>query len=571
MTATAYRLTNADIDYAFENRQFGIIFQPIFRLEDACPLRLEAFARWKHPGLGELPPGAFVSFFEQQGRIGELTRHLLAETLAAYDAWRSGAPSAIGVAFNLAPGDLTDDTLAEHLRTAISDAGLEPQSVTVDVPLAQLDMRGAPRALGVLKDLKSVGVRIAAEARGRAIASLREIEPGLVDDVKTGGAAILRFAKTVRGPGLSQVSELLDHARSVGACPIAVGVEDEAALGALRDLGFRAAQGNFLARPGELEGFTLAQINEVRGKFGLDALTPEAMRALVSANAEPARPETPEAKPRRKVTPKPQRKPAAPAAEEAGSSAVAKALAGTRPPAPAVDARRLQRALKRAVSQPPKAEIAAAGAVEAPPVVARPAGGLGLSGIEDGAADQDAPSPAPAETAERNAEDAPEAPPTPVSLIDTVSAPSRRITDDEGPEGRPAVDLSLLDDLLPTFGADAKAPVDPEMAFVSDLVAAPETKTAPEPEADDAAETERAADADAGPGAPEPTAAPEEAEDQINLDDVAAPKPAEAKRKVRKRYFWPRTVRKLWSEKARRPKRSARNVENASGERPNPR
>lgn len=282
MAQTAFRLSNADIDYAFRNRQFVPVFQPIYRLSDGRPLRLEMFARWRHPGLGELPPGAFLSFFEQQGRVSELTRHLFAELIDAYGGWIEDAPQTIGASFNLAPGDLGDETLPQHLKTALLDAEIDPQTVTVDIPLNANDAAAVDAVSRTAAGLKEVGVRVAAEARGRAVEALRRIDPDVIDDVKTGGAAILRFAKTVRGPGLTQIAELLDHAKSVGARPIAVGVEDQSALGALRELGFFAAQGNFLARPGSLDAFTIGRINEAREKLGLARLDSEGMRALLS-------------------------------------------------------------------------------------------------------------------------------------------------------------------------------------------------------------------------------------------------------------------------------------------------
>ena len=77
MGAQAVRLTNVDIDNALKNKHFEVVFQPLFNLEDGSLLRFEAFVRWVHPGLGVLPPGAFVSFFENQGRMKELTRYVI--------------------------------------------------------------------------------------------------------------------------------------------------------------------------------------------------------------------------------------------------------------------------------------------------------------------------------------------------------------------------------------------------------------------------------------------------------------------------------------------------------------
>ncbi len=599
MTATAFRLTNADIDHAFKNRHFGIIFQPVFRLKDARPLRLEAFARWRHPGLGELPPGAFVTFFEQQGRISELTRHLLNETLVAYEGWRADAPSTIGAAFNLAAGDLVDDVFPEHLRTALADSGIDPGSITIDIPLALPNREALAGAVRTAAALKELGVRVAAEARGRAVDTLQKFEPGTFDDVKTGGAAILRFAKTVRGPGLSKISELLDYAKEIGARPVAVGVEDGGALGALRDLGFYAAQGNFLARPGELEGFTLSSINAVREKLELNALNAEEMRALVS-DAPVEKPTPKEAPAARRTVKAAPKKPVAPTSDDPLKAA----LASARPAQPPIDARRLQSALKRAVADQPSPS---APPVAPPPVVAppKPAAKLNLSGIEaiEPSADDEPETPTAAAPASEHApeaeseepqteptvpnaeEQAPvaeaskpaEAKPVEAKPADNTPEPIPSLATATASEpARPALDLDMLDDLFPSFQADVQAPIDADKKFISDLVATPPLKS--EPAGDETPLSK--ADEDAAPvakaptpekerakDAPKPveTAAPDEAElddDAVNLDDepqIVAERPTRARRKQKVRYFWPRTMRKIWSEKARQPKRSARN------------
>ncbi|HBK90897.1 MAG TPA: hypothetical protein DDZ68_04410, partial [Parvularcula sp.] len=88
MVAQAVRLSNVDIDNALRNKDFEVLFQPIFDLGNGALARVETFIRWRHPTLGVLPPGAFISFFETQGRMSELTRYVLSEALTAYTSWR---------------------------------------------------------------------------------------------------------------------------------------------------------------------------------------------------------------------------------------------------------------------------------------------------------------------------------------------------------------------------------------------------------------------------------------------------------------------------------------------------
>jgi len=282
MGAQAVRLSNVDINNALKDRDFEVLFQPIFDLGNGALARMETFVRWRHPSLGVLPPGAFISFFETQGRMSELTRYVLAEALSAYLGWRG--PYAPGFSINLALSDLSDEAFAPHLAKLLRDHDFPADLVTLECPMPPVDADLKAAATN-FKRLNETGVRLAIEVRGRANDLLRTIDPFPFDEIKTGGSAILRFARTVRGPGLSAISDLLDIANKANAVITAVGVEDQASLAALRGLGFTAAQGNHLAKVAGLKDFLPSRVNEVRELLGLEALDSESLTALFRTEA----------------------------------------------------------------------------------------------------------------------------------------------------------------------------------------------------------------------------------------------------------------------------------------------
>ena len=290
MGAQAVRLSNVDIDNALKNKDFEVLFQPIFDLGSGALARMETFVRWRHKTLGLLPPGAFISFFETQGRMSELTRYVLAEALGAYLDWRGSNPP--GFSINLALSDLSDDAFAAHFSKLLRDREFPAELVTLECPMPPVDTE-VETAAAHFKTLKATGARLAIEVRGRANDLLRTIEPFPFDEIKTGGSAILRFARTVRGPGLSAIADLLDIANNAGAAITAVGVEDQASLAALRGLGFTAAQGNHLAKVGELKEFKPAHVNEVRRLLGLTPLDKESLLALFRATGPAPAPSPP--------------------------------------------------------------------------------------------------------------------------------------------------------------------------------------------------------------------------------------------------------------------------------------
>jgi EAL domain-containing protein (putative c-di-GMP-specific phosphodiesterase class I) len=293
MGAQAVRLTNVDIDNALKNNHFEVIFQPIFQLSDGALLRMETFVRWVHPGLGVLPPGAFISFFENQGRMSELTRYVLTTALARYKEWRGDKGP--GFSINLSHSDLVDESFPKWLEEVLAANDFPPSLLTLECPNPPADME-AELASGAFSALQKTGVNLAIEVRGRANDFLRDVSPFPFVEVKTGGSAILRFARTVRGgPGLTAISELLELAKANNARTVAVGVEDQASLHALASLGFEAAQGNYLAGVGDIKSFAMTTINDVRQSLSLDPLSQDDLVAQVDgAVAEPVADTVPE-------------------------------------------------------------------------------------------------------------------------------------------------------------------------------------------------------------------------------------------------------------------------------------
>ena len=281
MGAQAVRLSNLDIDNALRDRQFEILFQPIYDLSNGALARMESFVRWRHPSLGVLPPGAFISFFETQGRMSELTRYVLDQALNAYLEWRG--PYAPGFSINLALSDLTDDAFAGHLTDVLAEANFPAEFLTLECPMPSVEF-DHDLAKERFKALSDTGTRLAIEVRGRANELLKSLDPFPFAEVKSGGAAILRFARTVRGPGLSAISELVDLANQHNAAITAVGVEDQSSLTALKGLGFAAAQGNYIGKVGALGQFTPSRVNDVRDHLGLTALSKTDLAALFRTN-----------------------------------------------------------------------------------------------------------------------------------------------------------------------------------------------------------------------------------------------------------------------------------------------
>ncbi|MDP2125192.1 MAG: EAL domain-containing protein [Parvibaculum sp.] len=257
MYSSSFRLTNRDIDLAFEARHLFLVCQPKVALDTGEALGAEAYIRWNHPDYGLLPPGLFLSFFERRERSGELTRYVAAAAADALVDW-----AAVGcqwpLSINLGAADLADMRLPGDLDGILGERGLDPSLLTLEVPEGAFARHGEAAA-GIIRELRRLGFRTALDGGGAIIVPDDVVSRDCFDEIKIGGAAIIQFAGRLRHAGLGFVGRRVALAASRGLEATAVGVEDETTLAALPALGFTAAQGAHICRPvplTELTGWT---------------------------------------------------------------------------------------------------------------------------------------------------------------------------------------------------------------------------------------------------------------------------------------------------------------------------
>lgn len=267
-TSPEPRLSRSDIDEAFASDQLIVHFQPQLSFETMDIIGVEAFVRWQHPKIGLLAPNLFINFMESQGRMHEVTDHVLAKALQAIEAARRlGLTWRVSVNVSLA--DLTGRNLPQALARAVKSADVSPGDLCIDVSEASLSMRYAsdwPAVASTLSEVRRMGIGIALDGPGPRPFELRQIQPFVFSQVKIGGQAIIGFARTtvVTQRGLIPSRIAFCEERRI---PItAIGMEDLRTLEALHHLGFERVQGNVIAPAMPLESLLSWYFNEFKAK-----------------------------------------------------------------------------------------------------------------------------------------------------------------------------------------------------------------------------------------------------------------------------------------------------------------
>jgi len=251
MVSRAIELQGGDIDIAFANEEFVIVYQPKIDLATGSVTGTEALARWYHHNLGELPPSLFVPFLLRQGRLIELTRFALTRGIEAAAAWRlEGHRWPVHV--NISAEDLFYEGLAQFVSIRLRSHGLPPDVLRLE--LREVDLMSLrPVQRHNLKTLLASGVTLAVQ--GPATLTHRDCEDIPVAEFQLKGPALLALATALSAGEGGKMPAVIEAAKKRGRETTAIALETNDQVEAARALGFDSATGYAFAKPMPLEDF----------------------------------------------------------------------------------------------------------------------------------------------------------------------------------------------------------------------------------------------------------------------------------------------------------------------------
>ncbi len=238
---------HGDLRAAIAAGQIAVAYQPVLRLRPDRAgdgiVGMEALARWRRPGHGDVPPGAFIPMAEDLGLIHALGEHVLRTACTAVARWRDETGLPLTIAVNMSALQLADDGCVAMVSRVLADVGLPPSALELEITesVLMLDLETSLRRLG---ELRALGVHVAVDDFGTGYSSLAYLRDLPVDILK------IDRSFTSRLPGdRPMFAFIVELARAIGAATVVEGVETDEELRLVTELGCDQAQGFLLSRP----------------------------------------------------------------------------------------------------------------------------------------------------------------------------------------------------------------------------------------------------------------------------------------------------------------------------------
>ncbi|RUR70186.1 EAL domain-containing protein [Variovorax guangxiensis] len=239
-----------DLLQAIESRGIGVWYQPIMSSDGSEVHSLEALMRWNHPRHGHIAPEDVIYAAASTGVAEPLLRHLVDEVCRGMRQMEAAGSSlaAVPVAVNVSPREMAQLAVDDIVLGMLKLRGIAPRRLQIEITEEVALDTHATR--GRLNALSAAGVAIVVDDFGVGYSSLASLRSEYVRQVKIDRSFILDLSSSPSNEVLVDAIVQLGH--SLGVQVVAEGVETQAELDVLRNLGCGLVQGYHLARPAPL-------------------------------------------------------------------------------------------------------------------------------------------------------------------------------------------------------------------------------------------------------------------------------------------------------------------------------
>jgi diguanylate cyclase (GGDEF)-like protein len=232
---------------ALERNEFVLHYQPVVNAKSEGLVSFEALIRWQSEEHGFVSPAKFIPLAEDTRLIVPIGEWVLREACRQAALW----PSHLKVAVNVSGEQLLDGNFIASVVGALSQSGLQAQRLELEVT-ESIFLRDAAHARSALEQVMALGCSVALDDFGTGYSSLGYIRNLRFSTIKI-DRSFVQGAAVGNPESLAIIRAVVAMADSLEMSTTAEGVENEAELAIVRQLGCKKIQGYFFGRPMTVE------------------------------------------------------------------------------------------------------------------------------------------------------------------------------------------------------------------------------------------------------------------------------------------------------------------------------
>jgi len=231
-----------DLRRALENGEFELYYQPQNDTTSREVIGFEVLLRWRHPTRGMVSPVEFIPIAEKSGLIHELGTWVLRTACLEAATWRNP----LRIAVNVAPAQLADANLSKLVHEILLETGLPANRLELEITESGI-IADQQHALHVIRQLKTLGVKIAMDDYGTGYSSLSTLQTFPFDKIKIDRALVDGVTSNAQSAAIVRSTIILAQALNIPV--LAEGVETEGHMSFLSREGCLQVQGYLFGKP----------------------------------------------------------------------------------------------------------------------------------------------------------------------------------------------------------------------------------------------------------------------------------------------------------------------------------
>jgi len=248
-----------ELRHGIDAGEIDVYYQPIVVVASNHVVGFEVLARWRHPRRGILGAADFIQVAEESGLIVPLGLAVLRQACLQTVRWRATRPD-LHVAVNVSGAQFTDPSFVDAVATVLAETGLAADALWLEITETSL-MADAASARQTLDRVRALGVHLALDDFGTGYSSLSYLRQFPVEMLKIDRSFVSGLGDERTDDAI--IAMIVALSRTLGLLVVAEGVETDAQLARLSELGCDIAQGYLFDRPAPAE----------RAWFGAPVLT----------------------------------------------------------------------------------------------------------------------------------------------------------------------------------------------------------------------------------------------------------------------------------------------------------
>jgi len=230
---------------AIARGELAVYYQPQLDVETGTIVGAEALLRWNNPRLGSVSPARFIPVAEESGLILPVGAWVLETACSDSRGWIAEGWQNARLSVNLSARQFRQSNLYHHIAELLQDAGLSNFVLELELTESMV-MQNPEQAIGTMRALKDIGLRLAIDDFGTGYSSLSHLRHFPLDILKVDQTFVRDITSHTDGEAIAAAVISIGHA--LGKKVVAEGVEREEQLGFLRGHGCDEYQG-FLFSP----------------------------------------------------------------------------------------------------------------------------------------------------------------------------------------------------------------------------------------------------------------------------------------------------------------------------------